>query len=311
LKIHLDTDFGGDPDDACALAFLLASPAVELVGITTNLDHGGFRAACVRYYLTLAGRSDIPVETGAGVTLTDFKRYDSTAADPRYWPQPVIPAPAAPCAGVDLLMNSIEEGATVVAIGAATNLAVLEILRPGSLSGAPVVFMGGWIQSPGTELPNLGPEGDWNVQCDTRAASILARCADVTLVPLSVTLKTWLRASHMPRLRESGSVGELLARQSEVYARDKQKSKLASANAGLPDDLINFHHDPLTAAVALAWPGAQVSEMRLTQVLDGDGTLRFEPSASGHRMRVVIDVNGDEFSEHWLITVTSATSRNR
>jgi inosine-uridine nucleoside N-ribohydrolase len=34
LRVHLDTDFGGDTDDACALAMLLGWPGVEVVGIT-------------------------------------------------------------------------------------------------------------------------------------------------------------------------------------------------------------------------------------------------------------------------------------
>jgi inosine-uridine nucleoside N-ribohydrolase len=306
LKIHLDTDLGGDPDDACALVFLLSLPFVEIVGITTNLDHGGFRAGCVRYYLTLAGRSDIPVESGAGVTLTDLKRYDSTAADPRYWPEPINPAPAVRAAGLDLLMGSIEEGATIVAIGAATNLALLEILRPGSLGGARVVFMGGWIHSPAAGLPNMGPDADWNVQCDSRAASVLFDCADLTLVPLSVTLQTWLRASHLPHLRQAGSVGELLARQSELYAIDNRRSELAAAHAGLPHDLLNFHHDPLTAAVAVMWSGVETDEMRLKQIVADNGTLRFERSSSGRRTRVVVDVDSEGFSEHWLTTIISA-----
>ena len=38
MRVHVDTDFGGDPDDACAVAMLLGWPDVEIVGITTNLD---------------------------------------------------------------------------------------------------------------------------------------------------------------------------------------------------------------------------------------------------------------------------------
>jgi purine nucleosidase len=51
LKIHLDTDIGGDSDDLCALALLLASPEVEVVGITTAADRGGLRAAFVHHAL--------------------------------------------------------------------------------------------------------------------------------------------------------------------------------------------------------------------------------------------------------------------
>ena len=81
MQIHLDTDFGGDPDDACALAFLLGSPDVAIVGISTNLDVEGRRAGCVAHYLKLARRSDIPVAAGAGATLSNLDRHSSTAED--------------------------------------------------------------------------------------------------------------------------------------------------------------------------------------------------------------------------------------
>jgi hypothetical protein len=48
VRIHLDTDFGGDTDDACALAMLLGWRGVELTGITTVADRGGQRAAYVK-----------------------------------------------------------------------------------------------------------------------------------------------------------------------------------------------------------------------------------------------------------------------
>jgi inosine-uridine nucleoside N-ribohydrolase len=127
MKIHLDTDFGGDPDDACALAFLLGTPNVELIGITTNLDFGGCRAGCVRRYLELAGRDDVSLVAGAATTLTDGSGYDSTADDARFWPRPIEPLPSQPDQAVELLAQSVAHGATIVAIGAATNLALLEM----------------------------------------------------------------------------------------------------------------------------------------------------------------------------------------
>lgn len=39
-KIRLETDVGGDTDDACALAMLLGCPDIEIVGITTTIDRG-------------------------------------------------------------------------------------------------------------------------------------------------------------------------------------------------------------------------------------------------------------------------------
>ena len=39
------------------------------------------------------------------------------------------------------------------AIGPLTNLILLAVTRPGSLSGGPVVAMGGWTQPPADGLP--------------------------------------------------------------------------------------------------------------------------------------------------------------
>lgn len=69
MRLHVDTDLGSDPDDACALAMLLGTPDVELTGITTTIDPGGQRAGYVHEVLALAGR-DVRVAAGTAVTLT-------------------------------------------------------------------------------------------------------------------------------------------------------------------------------------------------------------------------------------------------
>lgn len=45
MRIHLDTDFAGDPDDACALAMVLGWPGADVLGVTTTADPDGSRAA--------------------------------------------------------------------------------------------------------------------------------------------------------------------------------------------------------------------------------------------------------------------------
>lgn len=299
MRIHLDTDFGGDPDDACALAFLLGSPEAEIVGITTNLDAECRRAGCVAHYLRLARRLDIPVVAGAAATLSNFDRYPSTADDLRYWPEPVIPVSSRPGAALDLLAKNVAEGATVIAIGPLTNLALLEIMRPGSLNNVPVVFMGGWLRAAAPGLPSWGPEMDWNVQCDRRAAMIVAAVANLTLVTLPATLAAHLRVSHIPRLRASGAVGELLARQSEQYAQDHHLSDLARRYAGLPGDLLNVHYDPVTCAVALGWSGAVIEHV-LVNPIEKDGVLLFSPDDGGRSTRVVTGIDGEAFADLWL-----------
>ena len=307
-RIHLDSDLGGDPDDVCALALLLGWPDVELVGITTTADPGGRRAACVAYCLSLAGRDEIPLAAGAEVSLTTLRGAEPFTDDVRFrfWPRALPARPAPPGAALDLLAQSIAAGVTIVAIGPATNLALLAVARPGSLRGVPVVAMGGWVGPPAAGLPAWGPEKDWNVQWDTRAAEIVAATADLTLTTLPVTLKAHLRAADLPRLRAAGPLGELLARQSETYADLVGMPALGRAHAGLPDDLVNFHYDPVACAVAAGWPGAAVKTTRLRPAVE-HGVLRYRPDEEGRPTRVVVDLDGSEFTEVWL----SAVEANR
>ena len=116
------------------------------------------------------------------------------------------------------------------------------------------------------------------MQCDTRAAEIVNGLSQLTIVPLAATVKVHLRAAHLPRLRAAGAVGDLMARQAEAYGVDR-RAGLADAHPKLPDDLLNFHHDPLAAAVAVGWDGVTI-----------EGT-------------VVTDVDGDAFSDRWLAAI--------
>jgi inosine-uridine nucleoside N-ribohydrolase len=311
MEVHLDTDFGGDPDDACALAMLLGWPGVEVVGITTNLDDGGTRAGCVAHVLELAGRTDIPVVAGAETSDTTGERFASTWDDVRYWPTPIRPEPSPPERALELLQAGVERGATIVAIGAFTNLARLERARPGSLGDARVVAMAGWIDAPDPGLPQWGAAMDFNAQCDTAAVEVVAASAGLTLVPLPPAMGAPLRARDLPRLRAAGPVGALIARQSEVYGADGGMTDLGRAHAGLPDDLVNFHWDPLTAAVAVGWEGATVGARVLATVVD-DGIVRFVEGVDGAGERatgVVLDIDGAAFRDVFLERV-EAGARN-
>jgi purine nucleosidase len=304
VRIHLDTDLGGDTDDACALAMLLGWPEAEITGITTVADPGGRRAAYVAHLLHLVGRDDIPLAAGAEVSATTLGRADPVD-DERHWPASVTPRPAPPGAALDLLERSLDTGATLVAIGPYTNLALLEISRIGSLRRQPVVVMGGWVEPPAPGLPRWGPEMDFNVQWDTRAAEVVAATARLTMVTLPATLSAHLRRADLPRLRAAGPLGQLLARQSEAHAETYQMEKLGRDNTGLPDDLLNFQYDPVACAVALGWSGATVEDIRV-RPLRTDDVLSFQPHPDGRSTRVVLDVDGAAFRETWLSAVEAA-----
>ena len=283
---------------------LLGWPGIEITGITTSIDPGGRRAGYLAYCLALAGRSDIPTAAGAEVSLSTLLLADPYT-DERFWPAGIAARPSPPGTALDLINQSIDAGATIISIGPFTNLALLEVARPGSLARTPVVVMGGWTQPPAAGLPAWGPEMDFNVQWDTRAAEIVAGYAQLTLVTLPATLKARLRAADLPRLRAAGPLGALLARQSEAHAQEMGMAELGRAHAALPDDLLNFHYDPAACAVALGWPGAVVEETRLEAVLHGT-VLRFQPAPAGRLTRVVIDLDGADFTETWLSAVEAA-----
>jgi purine nucleosidase len=68
-KILVDTDIGSDLDDALCLAYLLANPDCELVGITTVTGQPEVRAHLASVLCMVAGK-DVPIVVGAAGPLT-------------------------------------------------------------------------------------------------------------------------------------------------------------------------------------------------------------------------------------------------
>jgi inosine-uridine nucleoside N-ribohydrolase len=308
-RIHLDTDLGSDTDDLCALAMLLGWPDVELTGITTVSDSQGLRVGFLDYVLRLVDRQDIPVAAGADGSLSGFRGpvsfpFDSSDGH-RYWPEPITPRPSPPGAVLDLLARSIAAGATLVAIGPYTNLALLETARPGSLASTEVVLMGGYITPPRPGLPDWGPAGDYNVQQDTLAAQLVFERGNPLLVQLPICLDVTLRTSHLPRLRSMGPLGELLAAQSELHGADSRVAELARQHEALPADLLNWQYDPLTCAVAAGWDGVTTEEIPLVAATQ-EGVLSFALDPAGKPTRVVTGVDAGRFEEEWLAAVARA-----
>jgi inosine-uridine nucleoside N-ribohydrolase len=273
VLVHLDTDIGTNPDDACALAMLLGWAGCEVTAVTTTDDVDGGRAAEARRLLALAGRDDVPGRPGSD-----------------------------PGAG-DVLAASVDAGATVVAVGPLANLAALATTHPGALDRAGLVVMGGWVRPLDPDLPAWGPERDWNVQRDPHAAEVVAAAgADLTLVTLADTLRTHLRQRDLARLGTAGPVGELLGAQAVAYAASRGHADLARRHRGLPDDLLLFLHDPLTCAVALGWDGVTLTTRRLRAAVS-DGLLTWEPADAAPSGRVVTGVDGAAFREAGLTAV--------
>ncbi len=95
IKVHLDTDLGGDIDDLCALALLLRRKDVQITGITTVCDNQGQRAGYARYVLDLAGRREVSVAAGAEAESGYFREFYGLPPHDAYWSEPVQALPGA------------------------------------------------------------------------------------------------------------------------------------------------------------------------------------------------------------------------
>jgi purine nucleosidase len=279
-------------------------PGAEICGVTTVAEHGGKRAGYVRYALGLAGRDDIPVAAGADADLGCFNPWPALPDESRYWPVPVPALPGSIDDALTLLERSIDRGATIVAIGPYTNLAMLERRTPGILQRAQLFLMGGHPFPARSGFPDRGGETDYNIQADARSGYQVLEHSSPTLIPLPITVETALRRSDLASLRAAGPLALLIARQAEAYAADEKYEERYGKNfAGLPDDIVNFQHDPLACAVALGWrEGVEIEELPLVSKLDG--ALVHQQVADGGRLtKVVTRVDGSRFADLWLETV--------
>ena len=302
-QIHLDTDLGGDMDDLCALAMLLRwSDDIHLTGVTTVAEANGRRAGYAGYLLDLEGKDDVPVAAGADVSDGYYRYKELGYPDEQsYWPEAINPIPTDLEVALQLLQQSIEQDATIIAIGPFTNLYLLDCKHPGILRQAKLFLMGGYIHPIRPGFPEWGNDSDWNIQVDVRSAKHVLENSNPTLIPLTVTVETALRRSYLPELRKAHPLGQLIARQAEAFALDeKNEMKYGETCEGLPNDIINFLHDPLACAIALGWnEGIEIEELPLV-FEEQDGWLDERLDPSGKLTRVVTKVDGARFNEFWF-----------
>src|SRR5438477_6800136 len=200
--IRLDCDPGHD--DAIALLLALASPEVELVGVTTvagNQTVEKTTANAIRV-LELGGRDDIPVAAGAGRPLVRDPFVAAYVHGESGLDGPDLPPPrGGPVTqpAVEFLAERVA-GRTLVATGPLTNVALLLALHPDARPDR-IVLMGGAIAE-----GNVTPAAEFNIWADPEAAArVFASGIDLTMVGLDVTHKALFTPAHEQRL--GGRVG--------------------------------------------------------------------------------------------------------
>jgi pyrimidine-specific ribonucleoside hydrolase len=217
--IVIDCDPGHD--DAIAILLALASPEVELRGVTTvagnqTLEKTTRNALKV---LELAGRSDIPVAAGADRPL---KRALRTApnvhgesgldgpdlAEPTHKP---VDAHAA-----DFLAELLEPGVVLVPTGPLTNIATLLERHPDVKERLErIVWMGGAIAE-----GNVTPAAEFNAFVDPEAAAtVFGSGITVTMIGLDITHRALFTRAHADRLRGTGKAGKAVAELSDFFQR--------------------------------------------------------------------------------------------
>lgn len=299
MKVHLDTDFGGDTDDLCALAMLLRWPGVEITGITTVAEVDGRRAGQVAQALRIAGRSGIPVAAGADNTDGYYPYELGLPDEAAYWPESVIPVPGPLDAALDLIGTSIDAGATIVGIGPLTNLALFDRTYPGRLRDAPFFLMGGYVHPIPPGFPQWGRKDDFNLQIDVASAAHVLEHARPTLVPLEMTVRTAFRAAYLPDLRRAGRLAALVAHHGELHDGEHRNAGTHGRTCdGLPDDILNFQHDGLACAVALGWDGVTVEDTPLAVEIR-DGLIHLSVDPAGMTYPLVTAVDAQRFNDLW------------
>src|SRR5918996_3041230 len=125
-KVLLDTDIGTDVDDAVCLAYLLAHPDCELLGITTVTGEAEKRASLASV-LCKAAERDIPIYPGADHPMQGEQRQKiAQQADvlPRWTHQTDFPKGQA----VEFLVQTIQANpgeVTLLTVGPLTNAGLL------------------------------------------------------------------------------------------------------------------------------------------------------------------------------------------
>ncbi|MBU4531411.1 MAG: nucleoside hydrolase [Hoeflea sp.] len=229
-KIIIDTDPG--QDDAAAIMLALASPELEVLGITAVAGNVplALTARNAGIVTEICGRSDVPVFAGASAPLkrklvTAEHVHGKTGLDGVELFEPARPLETGNAVDfiIETLRNEPERTVTLCALGPLTNIATVFERVPGVVARVKeIVLMGGGFFEGG----NITPSAEFNIYVDPEAADIVFRSgAPITMMPLDVTHKVLTTRARVQRLRANGNRPSVaMAGMLEFFERfDEQK----------------------------------------------------------------------------------------
>ncbi|PPK92285.1 inosine-uridine nucleoside N-ribohydrolase [Kineococcus xinjiangensis] len=259
----LDTDVGGDPDDAVAVVAAAQDPLLALV-VTADETPEGERARLARLLLDQLGRADVGVVRGPCLGATRYVALDGLVLPPADLPAGEDAVEAA----VGAVVRAGGGRARWVGMGPLTSLAALQRRRPDLVGALRVTQMG-------AALDYRHPDrAEHNVRLDVAAARhVLAHVADLEFVLSDVTFtpELALGADH--------PITTALADSALPWAQTLTAHLRAWFDRFHPDTL---QHDALTLTAALGLP--VVSMRPATVALDEIGRMR--EAEGGRRVRL-------------------------
>ena len=244
-SLIIDTDPG--QDDAVAILLALASPEINLLGITAvagnvplTLTEVNVRKVC-----DLAGRKDMSIYAGLDRPLvrplvTAEHVHGKTGLD-----GPDLPNPQTPLQdqhAVDFIIETLRRepagSVTIAPVGPLSNVAMAMQMAPDIIPRIKqIVLMGGAY----FEVGNITPAAEFNIYVDPHAAAVVfASGVPITMMPLDVTHKALTSTDRVAALRNIGNrTGAAIADMLEFFERFDE-AKYGSDGAPL--------HDPCTIA---------------------------------------------------------------
>jgi purine nucleosidase len=247
-QIIIDTDPG--QDDAVAILLALASPELEVLGITAvagnvplALTQKNARIVC-----ELAGRSDMAVYAGCDAPLvrklvTAEHVHGKTGLDGPQLADPVMPLQAEHAVDyiIDTLRSAPSGTITLCPLGPLTNIAQAFRKAPDIIERVQeIVLMGGAY----FEVGNITPAAEFNIYVDPEAAAeVFSAGVPLVVMPLDVTHKALTTQARVDAFRAMGTrVGDMVAEWTNFFERF-DKEKYGSEGAPL--------HDPCVIAYLL------------------------------------------------------------
>ncbi len=228
--IIIDTDPG--QDDAVAILLALASPELEVLGITAVAGNVplALTELNARKICELAGRPDIKVFAGAirpmfRTLVTAEQVHGKTGLD-----GPVLPDPKMPLQkqhGVDFIIETLMTRAagtvTLCTLGPLTNVALALVKEPRIASRIKrIVAMGGGFFEGG----NITPTAEFNIYVDPHAARLVLDAGiPFTLIPLDCTHQALTTKARIDKFRVmKNKSGPATAEMMDFFERfDEQK----------------------------------------------------------------------------------------